>query len=142
VTLSVATTALANAAVGVPYGATLAASGGTRPYSWTSAAGNLPAGLNLTSNGTITGVPSSPGPSTFTVSVTDSTAPVARTAKVNVVHHRRRGPPYGRHEDSAQCGVGYAVSGLADGARRDGACRLLTANGFTVAYGKVPPSPP
>jgi hypothetical protein len=83
-TLSITTTALANAAVGVPYGATIVASGGTRPYTWIGTSGLLPAGLNLTSSGTITGVPSSPGDSTFTLQVTDSTAPIALTAKVTL----------------------------------------------------------
>ncbi len=82
--LSITTTTLPNASVGVPYGATLVASGGTRPYSWTGTAGFVPAGLDLTSSGTITGIPSSPGHSTFTLEVTDSTAPVALVAKVTL----------------------------------------------------------
>jgi hypothetical protein len=82
--LSITTTSLANAAVGVPYGATLAAVGGTGAYSWTGIAGFLPPGLNLTTSGTISGIPSSPGQSTFTVGVTDSTTPVALTAKVTL----------------------------------------------------------
>jgi hypothetical protein len=83
-TLSITTTALSNASVGVPYGATLVASGGTRPYTWTDISGSLPAGLNLTSSGTITGIPSSPESSTFTLEVTDSTALIALTAKVTL----------------------------------------------------------
>jgi hypothetical protein len=82
--LSITTTSLANAAVGVPYGATLVSSGGTGPYSWTATAGSLPAGLNLTSSGTITGIPSSPGHSTFTLQVTDGTTPVALVAKATL----------------------------------------------------------
>jgi hypothetical protein len=82
--LSIVTSALADAEVGVPYGATLVASGGTRPYAWTSLAGSLPDGLNLTANGTITGTPSSPESSSFTLQVTDSTEPVALTAKVTL----------------------------------------------------------
>jgi Peptidase A4 family/Putative Ig domain len=82
--LSVTTTTLANAAVGVPYGASLAASGGTGPYSWTSTAGVLPPGLTLAPSGTISGVPSSPGQSTFTIQVADRTTPVARTASVTL----------------------------------------------------------
>jgi hypothetical protein len=83
-TLSITTTALSGAAVGVPYGATLVASGGTRPYTWTGISGVLPAGLNLTSNGTITGIPSSPAHSTFTLQVTDGTTPIALAAKVTL----------------------------------------------------------
>jgi Peptidase A4 family/Putative Ig domain len=82
--LSISTTTLPNASVGVPYGASVVASGGTRPYSWATTAGVLPAGLDLTSSGTITGIPSSPAHSTFTIQVTDSTAPVALTTKVTL----------------------------------------------------------
>jgi Peptidase A4 family/Putative Ig domain len=82
--LSITTTTLPNASVGVPYGATLVASGGTRPYSWAVTADNLPAGLDLTSSGTITGIPSSPAHSTFTVQLTDGTSPVALTTKVTL----------------------------------------------------------
>jgi hypothetical protein len=82
--LSITTTTLPNASVGVPYGGTLVASGGTPPYSWMGTAGVLPAGLDLTSSGTITGIPSSPGHSTFTLEVTDSTTPVALVAKVTL----------------------------------------------------------
>ena len=82
--LSITTSTLPNASVGVPYGGTLVASGGTGPYSWTDTAGTLPAGLDLTSSGTINGIPSSPGHSTFTLEVTDSSAPVALVAKVTL----------------------------------------------------------
>ncbi|RYZ44883.1 MAG: hypothetical protein EOO72_05210, partial [Myxococcaceae bacterium] len=47
---------LADGRVGDPYSATLAASGGHPPYTW-SFTGTLAAGLSLTSNGTLSGVP-------------------------------------------------------------------------------------
>src|SRR5208337_3307481 len=54
--LAVTTTTLPNAAVDVPYSATLAATGGVQPYIWSLAAGsNLPAGLSLSPAGQITG---------------------------------------------------------------------------------------
>jgi Peptidase A4 family/Putative Ig domain len=82
--LSITTTALPNAAVGVPYGTTLGAVGGTGAYSWTGVAGFLPPGLNLASSGAISGTPSSLGQSTFTLEVTDGTTPDALTAKVTL----------------------------------------------------------
>jgi Peptidase A4 family/Putative Ig domain len=82
--LSITTTTLPNASVGVPYGAAVVATGGTRPYSWATTAGALPAGLDLTSSGAITGTPSAPVHSTFTIQVSDSTAPVALTTKVTL----------------------------------------------------------
>src|SRR5207253_85306 len=57
------------------YNASLAASGGPPPYTWSVTAGALPAGLTLNaSTGAIGGTPTA-GPSTFTVTVTDSAAP-------------------------------------------------------------------
>jgi large repetitive protein len=65
--------------VGMPYSATVTATGGVLPYTWTVASGTLPAGLTLTSNpdGTaaISGTPTTLGPSTFTLQVADSETP-------------------------------------------------------------------
>lgn len=63
--------------VGAPYSATLTASGGQAPYTWTLASGSLPAGLTITSdssgNGIISGTPTMPGPpAAFTVEATDA----------------------------------------------------------------------
>ncbi len=55
--------------VGASYAQTLAASGGTTPYSWSITSGALPSGLNW-NNGTITGTPSVEGTANFTVRVT------------------------------------------------------------------------
>ena len=58
--------------VGEGYNATLEASGGVTPYSWSLASGSLPAGLSLFSGGVISGTPSAAGNRTFTVRVTGS----------------------------------------------------------------------
>ena len=55
---------------GSAYSQTLAASGGTPPYSWSVTAGTLPAGLTLSSAGVLSGTPSAAGTSNFTVQVT------------------------------------------------------------------------
>jgi hypothetical protein len=64
---------------GYAYEATLNATGGTAPYTWTVASGStLPTGLSLSSAGIITGtIPSSValGKYSFTVTATDSSAP-------------------------------------------------------------------
>ncbi|MFH0864816.1 MAG: putative Ig domain-containing protein [Bacteroidota bacterium] len=61
---------------GIAYSASLSATGGTGPYTWTITAGSLPAGLTLSgSAGTISGVASSSGAYTFTIKAQDSTAP-------------------------------------------------------------------
>jgi hypothetical protein len=65
--------ALPSGSVGTPYSQTLTASGGTVPYTWTLLAGNLPAGVSLTSsNGLLSGTPAAAGTFAFTVQVTDA----------------------------------------------------------------------
>jgi hypothetical protein len=73
--LTITTTSLPNGTVGTAYTATLNASGGVQPYTW-SANGGLPSGLTLSSTGTISGTPAGSGTSSFTVSVSDSENPV------------------------------------------------------------------
>jgi uncharacterized repeat protein (TIGR01451 family) len=59
--------------VGSPYSDTLTVSGGTGPYTWSVSSGSLPAGITLGSTtGTLSGTPTAPGTSTFTVQVTDA----------------------------------------------------------------------
>src|SRR6202041_1623648 len=63
---------LPNATQGVPYTQTLVATGGLKPYTYSLTAGALPAGLSLSSAGTISGTPTAVGASSFTVTVTDT----------------------------------------------------------------------
>ena len=75
---SVTTSSLPNGTVGVAYSQTLAATGGTTPYTWTIASGTLPAGLTLSSGGVISGTPTTAGgPTSVTFQVTDSTSATA-----------------------------------------------------------------
>ena len=79
--LTISTSRLPNGQVQVAYAASLQASGGTPPYSWSLAAGSLPAGLSLDpASGAISGTPTTTGSASFTVKVTDSTASAAQTA--------------------------------------------------------------
>ncbi|MHB8322922.1 MAG: G1 family glutamic endopeptidase [Candidatus Dormibacteria bacterium] len=78
--LVITTTSLPSATAGIAYSATLAASGGTAPYSWAITSGALPSGLTLSLGGGITGTPSAAGTANFGVQVTDSTTPTAETA--------------------------------------------------------------
>jgi hypothetical protein len=81
--LVISTTSLANGIVNAAYSATLAATGGTPPYTaWSVSAGSLPPGLTLHSaTGVIDGTPTSYGTFDFTVQVTDSTTPPLNTTK-------------------------------------------------------------
>ncbi|HWD98450.1 MAG TPA: DVUA0089 family protein [Bryobacteraceae bacterium] len=57
---------------GVPYSATLQASGGAAPYTWTLSGNGLPDGLSLSPAGAIQGTPKKPGTWTFGALATDS----------------------------------------------------------------------
>jgi hypothetical protein len=74
--LFVTTSSLPSATLGQHYTVKLHATGGNAPYTWSveKGFGTLPAGLTLNSStGTIKGRPTSTGPSTFVVEVTDTT---------------------------------------------------------------------
>ena len=90
--LSIATSSLPNGTVGLPYGATLSTSGGAPTYTWSLSSGSLPAGLNLSSSGIISGTPASPSGCTgtgtpptcsFTVQVKDNLN-VTKTATLTI----------------------------------------------------------
>jgi len=69
--LTITTAALPAGTVGTAYSATLAATGGTPPYTWSIASGALPTGLTLAaSSGAISGTPTATGTANFTVKVT------------------------------------------------------------------------
>jgi hypothetical protein len=70
--VSVATTTLPAASSGTGYSQQLAATGGIAPYNWTVSAGALPGGLSLSPAGVLSGTPTSPGSSSFTVRVADA----------------------------------------------------------------------
>ncbi len=73
-TVAIAPAALAEAAAGAPYKLTLTGSGGSGPYAFSVTSGTLPAGLTLSSGGTLSGTPTQSGSYTFTVQATGSGA--------------------------------------------------------------------
>jgi len=81
--LAITTTALPQIVKGQAYSALLQAAGGTPPYTWIVASGQLPSGLTLSAaTGQIQGMPpSSAGQFSFTVQVADSAARPLTAAK-------------------------------------------------------------
>lgn len=63
--------------VGIPYSASLAASGGWPPVTWTLMSGSLPPGTTLSKAGMISGIPTNAGTFQFTIQVADSSASTA-----------------------------------------------------------------
>lgn len=69
---AISNASLPEGSVGIAYSATLAASGGTAPYTWSIAASPLPGGLTLAATtGQISGMPTTSGSFNVTFTVTD-----------------------------------------------------------------------
>lgn len=81
----VSTKSLPGGTVGTAYSSKLKALGGEKPLHWTLMSGTLPAGLRLSSGGTISGTPTSTGTSAFTVKVMDSsTTPLTAQKSLSI----------------------------------------------------------
>lgn len=78
---TITTNSLPDGVTTVAYSATLVATGGKQPYSWSVIAGTLPTGLVLAaSSGVISGVPTADGTFNFTVQVTEANSQTATKA--------------------------------------------------------------
>ena len=73
-TLQITTASLPGGQVGVGYSATLVATGGTTPYTWSLTSGTLPAGLSFNA-GVISGTPTASASASLTFNVVDSGNP-------------------------------------------------------------------
>ena len=69
--LAIKTTSLNSGVVGTPYTTSLAATGGTAPYTWNAT--GLPSGLSLNLSGAVSGTPSASGTFSISVKVSDAT---------------------------------------------------------------------
>jgi hypothetical protein len=81
-TLAITLPSLPNGEVNVPYTATVSATGGTTPYTFTAT--GLPAGLSISAVGVITGTPTMAGPNTVVITVTDSSSPKQTSSTGNI----------------------------------------------------------
>ncbi len=110
--------------VGVAYSSAIVANGGTAPYTFTIASGSLPGGLTLNpSTGMISGTPTTAGPFSFSVLVTDSTSGGAltyTTAGCGIAIAPRPLIAACVAQTTGQVGVAYSSS--------------ITANGGTAPY--------
>lgn len=130
--LAVTTTSLPGGVVGSGYLQTLAATGGTTPYTWSIAAGALPAGLSLSPAGVIFGTPTAAGTSTFTVQVTDSAAtPVQATQQLSLTVQPTTLVIVTNSLPNSRVGRSYLASITAGGGTPPYA--------FTVSGGTLPP---
>ena len=75
-----ASSTLQSGTTGTAYSLTLTAAGGSGSYTWTVASGSLTPGLSLSSNGVLSGTPTTAGSYSFTLKVTDSSGASASQA--------------------------------------------------------------
>jgi hypothetical protein len=124
---------LPNATLNTPYmNVSLAASGGSAPYTWQLANGNWPPGISMDSMGNLSGTPAQSGTYSVIVQATDSTGAVATSAfSLTVVNPKA--PAISISSSLADGTVGTAYS------------QGLSANGGTTPYswsisaGALPP---
>ncbi|MGH9631068.1 MAG: putative Ig domain-containing protein, partial [Bryobacteraceae bacterium] len=117
--LTIASCPTATGTTGREYSASLQASGGTPPYTWSISTGALPQGLALDgATGGISGTPSRVGNTTFTVRVADSASAAAtRACAINVT-----------------AGVSVETSTLPNGVAGQAYSQTLAATGGTAPY--------
>jgi Putative Ig domain len=96
--LTLTPTTLPNATLNTAYSATLTAAGGVTPYTFSLAnSTSLPAGLTLSSAGTISGTPTKAGSTAFSVQVVDSSTPtpLSQTGSLSITVNSSAGPSCG-----------------------------------------------
>lgn len=86
ITITISPATLTGASVGTAYSQAFSATGGTAPYTWTTASGTLPAGVTLSAAGTLSGTPTTAGTYNFTVQATDANQATGQAALSLVVN--------------------------------------------------------
>ena len=132
---------LGSATAGIPYSATLGATGGygTGTYTFSLVAGALPTGVTLSAGGTLSGTPTGAGTSTFTVQVTSTlttavasllplTATQSFTVVVSATSLTITGSP-----GSGTVGVPYAATFTGSGGYGTGTYTFSLASGTLPA---------
>jgi hypothetical protein len=133
--LNIAQFALSQGVPGIAYKQLLIASGGKTPYTWTISQGSLPPGLSLTSDGIISGTPTTVGNYNFTAMVVDSQTPTKAvdTAALSITIN----PPL----SLLSTPLGSGIVG-ANYASTLSASNGVTPYTYSVAFGSLPPCTP
>lgn len=112
--LSIVSTSLPGAQAEINYSANLQSTGGNAPYTWSIVSGSLPAGLTLSSSGTIAGVTSQSGTFSFSAKVVDTTSQDATTSLKLSVAPAASGTNYTGYDGPAQLPLTYLQTAMAD----------------------------
>lgn len=91
--VNITSSSLSSGTVGQAFNSSLTATGGTQPYRWNIVGGGLPPGLNLSTSGSVTGIPVSSGLYSFTAQVTDSGSPVRADVRTLAITIQPGGAP-------------------------------------------------
>lgn len=111
--LTIQSTSLPPGQTGAPYNASLVATGGMPPYTWSLVSGSLPQGLSLAANGAATGTVLQVGSFTFTAKVTDS-ASHSTSSTVNLQVTSGSGLSYTGYDGPAQLPLVYLQTSMAN----------------------------
>ena len=128
--LAVSTQSLPAGTQNIAYNQSLAAAGGTAPYTWSVLSGALPTGLTLSMTGQISGTPTSAGTSSFTVQVTDSSVPAQTATQALSISVIEASDPQNASELKGDYAFSFkGVTGSGDGSSVFGAVGRFTADG-------------
>jgi hypothetical protein len=141
--LAVSGTPSKTATVAEAYSAAFSASGGDGNYSWTIASGTLPDGLTL-SNGTVSGMPTTPGTSgDIVLRVTDGNGRTAQSAPFKIAVSQPLAL-VGSSPAVGTVGVGYTANYTASGGAGSKAWSIANGSlpaGLTLVNGAISGTP-
>jgi hypothetical protein len=106
--LQITTSSLPTGQSGNTYSDTLAATGGTQPYTWSVSSGTLPGGVTLSASGELEGAPTATGTFPFSATVTDANNNTAAASLSMTIS------PAGGYDGPAQLPLVTITTAMAD----------------------------